>query len=96
MSTAGGVHTAVDRAMSIGCTALQVFTKNNNQWNAKLLAEEDIENYKRKIAEASITPVMAHDSYLINLCATNSETLKKSRTAFIDELTGANDLGFNC
>ena len=93
MSTAGGVHTAVDRAMSIGCTALQVFTKNNNQWNAKLLAEEDIENYKRKIAEASITPVMAHDSYLINLCATNPETLKKSRTAFIDELTRCEQLG---
>ena len=93
MSTSGGVHTAVDRAMSIGCTALQVFTKNNNQWNAKPLTEEDIENYKRKIAEATITPVMAHDSYLINLCAMNPDTLERSRTAFIDELTRCEQLG---
>ncbi len=93
MSTSGGVHTAVDRAMSIGCTALQVFTKNNNQWTVKPLAKEDIENYKRKIAEATITPVMAHDSYLINLCAMNPDTLVKSRTAFIDELTRCEQLG---
>jgi len=93
MSTSGGVHTAVDRAVSIGCTALQVFTKNNNQWGAKPLADDDIENYKRKIVEATITPVMAHDSYLINLCAINPEILERSRDAFIDELTRCEELG---
>jgi deoxyribonuclease-4 len=93
MSTSGGVHTAVDRATSIGCTALQVFTKNNNQWNAKPLTDDDIQNYKRKIAEASIAPVLAHDSYLINLCATNPDILKKSRAALIDELTRCEQLG---
>jgi deoxyribonuclease IV len=93
MSISGGVHTAVDRATSIGCTALQVFTKNNNQWNGKPLTDEDIENYKRKIAEATITPVVAHDSYLINLCAVNPDTLEKSRTAFVDELTRCEQLG---
>ena len=91
--TSGGVHTAVDRAVSIGCTALQVFTKNNNQWGAKPLTQTDIETYKRKIAEATITPVIAHDSYLINLCAINPETLQRSRTAFIDELTRCEQLG---
>ncbi len=93
MSTAGGVHTAVDRALSIGCTALQVFTKNNNQWNAKPLSGEDIENYKTKIAKARIAPVVSHDSYLINLCAVNPEILKRSRAAFIDELTRCEQLG---
>ncbi len=93
MSTSGGVYTAVDQATSIGCTALQVFTKNNNQWNAKPLTDDDIQNYKRKIAEASIAPVVAHDSYLINLCATNPDVLKKSRAALIDELTRCEQLG---
>lgn len=93
MSTSGGVHTAVDRATSIGCTALQVFTKNNNQWNAKPLTDDDTQNYKRKIAEASIAPVVSHDSYLINLCAMNPDILKKSRAAFIDELTRCEQLG---
>ncbi len=93
MSTAGGVHTAVDRAVSIGCTALQLFTKNNNQWSAKPLTQEDVEEYKKKIADAGIMPVMAHDSYLINLCAANPDTLERSRTAFVDELTRCEQLG---
>ncbi len=93
MSIAGGVHTAVDRATSIGCTALQVFTKNNNQWNGKPFTENDIVLYKQKISAAGIAPVISHDSYLINLCATNPDTLKKSRAAFIDELERCEQLG---
>ena len=93
MSIAGGVHTSVDRAISIGCTALQVFTKNNNQWNGKPFTEEDITQYKKKISAAGIAPVVSHDSYLINLCATNPDILKKSREAFIDELERCEQLG---
>ncbi len=93
MSISGGVHTAVDRAASIGCTALQVFTKNNNQWSAKPLDNNDIQSYKRKISEARIVPVVAHDSYLINLCAVNPGILKKSREAFVDELNRCEQLG---
>lgn len=93
MSIAGGVHTAVDRAISIGCTALQVFTKNNNQWNGKPFTEDDIAQYRRKISTAGISPVVSHDSYLINLCATNPDTLKKSRAAFVDELERCEQLG---
>lgn len=93
MSIAGGVHTAVDRAVSAGCTALQVFTKNNNQWQGKPNSERDIVLYKEKIAAAGIAPVVSHDSYLINLCATDPEVLKKSRAAFIDELERCGQLG---
>jgi deoxyribonuclease-4 len=93
MSVSGGVHTGVDRATSIGCTALQVFTKNNNQWNGKPFTENDIVLYKQKIAAAGIAPVVSHDSYLINLCGTNPDILKKSRAAFIDELERCEQLG---
>lgn len=93
MSTSGGIHTAVDRATSIGCTALQVFTKNNNQWSAKPLAPDEIENYKTKIAAATITPVLAHDSYLINLCAVNPDILERSRKSLVDELSRCEQLG---
>jgi deoxyribonuclease-4 len=93
MSIAGGVHTAVDRATSIGCTALQVFTKNNNQWNGKPFTDSDSTLYREKILASGIAPVVSHDSYLINLCATNPEILKKSRAAFIDELERCEHLG---
>src|SRR6476619_4306521 len=39
MSIAGGYSKALDRANSIGCTAVQLFTKNASQWAAKPIVE---------------------------------------------------------
>ncbi len=86
MSIAGGVDKAVERAAKIGCTTFQLFTKNSNQWKANPLNEQTIQNYKRLLKLTKIKPVVAHDSYLINLCARDKSILKKSREAFIDEL----------
>lgn len=93
MSTAGGVHTAVERGMSIGCTTMQMFVKNNNQWRGKKLTEEDIATYKKLLQQSSIGPVVVHDTYLINLCATDKQILKKSRLALKDELDRCETLG---
>jgi deoxyribonuclease-4 len=85
-SIEGGIFRAVERAESIRCTALQVFTKNSNQWHSKQLTEQDIANYKNALSKSRIRRVMAHDSYLINLCAQDCDVLQKSREAFIDEI----------
>ena len=87
------MHTAFDRAKKVKATALQVFTKSPNQWYAKPLTEQDIANYKSAASESNIGPVVAHDCYLINLCASNGPLLKKSRDAFIDELLRCKLLG---
>ncbi|HTY38101.1 MAG TPA: deoxyribonuclease IV [Bacteroidota bacterium] len=93
MSIAGGVHTAVERGMSIGCTTMQMFVKNNNQWNGKELAEEDIASYKNLLRDSMIRPVVVHDTYLINLCAVDKGILHKSRRALKDELDRCEVLG---
>lgn len=92
-SIAGGIHTAFERALTAGCRTLQVFTKNSNQWHAKPLTEEDIANYKSAAMKSTVRPVIAHDSYLINLCAADAEIRKKSRNAFLDELLRCEALG---
>ena len=92
-SIAGGIYLAFERAESIGCRVLQVFTKSSNQWYAKPLTEEDIANYKTAASKSSIKHVIAHDSYLINLCGVNPEILKKSRETFLDELKRCEALG---
>ena len=93
MSIAGGVHCAVERATSIGCTTMQMFVKNNNQWRGKKLAAEDIATYKKLLRESSIGPVVVHDTYLINLCATDKDILQRSRDALKDELNRCELLG---
>ena len=95
MSIAGGLDKAVGRAVGVGCTALQVFTKNANQWRAKPLAEEDIARFKGALAASPIAPgaVVAHDSYLINLGSPDPAKWRQSVDAFADELRRCDALG---
>jgi deoxyribonuclease-4 len=92
-SIAGGIHRAVERADSIGATALQVFTKNSNRWEAAPLTPEDAENYKTALSKSNVRSVISHDSYLINLCATDPAILEKSRRAMADEIRRCATLG---
>lgn len=92
-STSGGVSKAAERAKKLGFSAMQIFTKNNNRWFAKPIDEREINKFKTSLVNFDIKFVVSHDSYLINLCAANPEILKKSRTAFIDELTRCEMLG---
>lgn len=93
MSNAGGVHKAVERGISIGCTTMQLFVKNNVQWSAKPLAVNDVASYKKLLSESNISPVVVHDSYLINLCAKDAAILQKSRAALKDEFDRSERLG---
>ncbi len=92
-SIAGGIFKAFDRAEQAGCRVLQVFTKNSNRWKATSLTAEDIANYKTAASKSNIGYVIAHDSYLINLCAIDPVILQKSREAFVDELQRCESLG---
>jgi len=92
-SIAGGVDKAIDLADKLGFTAMQIFTKNNNRWFQKPLAEKEIESFKSKLEKSILEFVVSHDSYLINLCAKDRSILKKSREAFLDEVRRCNLLG---
>ncbi len=87
------MHTAVERGTRIGCTAMQMFVKNNNQWRGKPLTPNEAATYKDLLAKSSIGPVVVHDTYLINLCAKDKRILRKSRAALKDELDRCELLG---
>jgi len=89
----GGVSTAVDLAEKLGFTAMQIFTKNNNRWYSKELSENEIEKFRMRLESSKIKFVVAHDSYLINLCSKELEMLNKSRDSFLDELKRCELLG---
>ncbi len=92
-SIAGGIANAVDLASKLNFTALQIFSKNSNQWLAKSLSKEDISLFKTKLEKSKIKFMVVHDSYLINLCSKNQRTLKLSRNAYVDELKRCHQLG---
>jgi deoxyribonuclease-4 len=92
-SISGGYHKAVERAAACGCECVQLFTKNNNQWNAKPISAEEAERFRKSLAEHSISHPIAHDSYLINLASPNATLWKRSVAAFVEELGRADLLG---
>jgi deoxyribonuclease IV len=93
MSVAGGMANAVERAVVHGCEALQIFSKNANQWRGKALDPDDVRTFRRRIDETGISPVVSHASYLINLATTVPALRDQSLAAFLDELDRADTLG---
>jgi deoxyribonuclease IV len=92
MSISGGVFNAIEHGLNTGCASIQIFTKNNNQWRAKPLADEEIEKFLTAQKESGISPVVAHTAYLINLATPGDEIYQKSLAALIDEIERADKL----
>lgn len=93
MSIAGGYYKAVDAAAALGMTTVQIFTKNNNQWRAKPLSDEDIRLFREALDRTGVQRPCAHDSYLINLASPDDALWNKSIDAFEEELRRAEALG---
>jgi deoxyribonuclease-4 len=86
MPTSKGLGAAVRHAKEIGATAIQVFTSSPQQWRAKKITEEMIEDFLFARKETGIDWTISHDSYLINLAAPEEPMRKKSIEALIDEM----------
>src|SRR5437868_8020393 len=86
MSIGGGVHTAIERACSIQCTAMQIFVKNNMQWFARPLTPSEIDAFNKHRQRRELFSVFAHANYLINLAATNPQFHANSIRALSEEL----------
>ena len=93
ISIAGGVHKAIARGQALGCTAIQVFTRNNVRWTARPLAPEEVERFRAAWADSAIGPIIAHANYLIDLGNPDRERVRRSRETLTDELRRAHALG---
>ena len=92
MSIAGGAHSAIDRARSIKCTAMQIFVKNNMQWFAPPLCSHEIAAFLDHPKRPALHSVFAHANYLINLAATNPQFHSNSLRSLSEELVRADQL----
>lgn len=92
-SVAGGLEKAIGRAEVDGCHALQIFTKNSNQWREPELGGDRVEAFRSAHASAGSFPIFAHTSYLINLGTQDEELLKRSKEALVAEVVRSSALG---
>ena len=97
VSASGGVENAPHNAKAIGATAFALFTKNQRQWLAPALTQEQCERFKAACAECGYAPhqILPHDSYLINLGHPDEDGLQKSRESFFEEMQRCELLGLD-
>src|SRR5688572_16936784 len=89
----GGVETAPARAVEMGATAMQVFTRNQMMWKAREMTEAEARAFRKAYRTSGVGAVLAHASYLVNLAATNALFLGKSRDTLAAEVSRCHALG---
>jgi deoxyribonuclease IV len=96
LSISGGMHNALLAAEAYGMDTVQVFTKNQQQWQAKPFSEDTITPFKSHAARLGFHHIVAHASYLINLAAPGELLWEKSLAAFADEMHRCDQLAIPC
>jgi deoxyribonuclease IV len=80
VGTSGGIYTAIDRGVDLGCNAIQVFTTSPRQWRAQTHLPDTLARFRERRAETDMT-VVSHASYLINMAGSDEAVVEKSAIA---------------
>lgn len=93
LSIAGGLHRAIEQAEQLGLRTVQIFTRNQRQWNVKPLTKEQTALWKQHLKASGLKKPVSHDSYLINLANPDPKTHARSMKLMTDELQRCEALG---
>jgi deoxyribonuclease-4 len=93
VSSAGGIHTAIDRAVAIGADCVQIFTQSPRMWRPTAHKPEAIAAFGQRRGEAGIGGVVCHALYLCNLAAPDDVIYEKSITTLRTTMDVATAIG---
>lgn len=93
MPVGKGFVVALREAQELGLDCLQIFSKSPRQWKAAPLDAGKAAQFREAWLASGLSPLVAHDTYLINLASPDAATREKSIAAMIDEIERADVLG---
>jgi deoxyribonuclease-4 len=93
VSISGGFSLAVQRAHELGCSTMQIFSRNPRGWTVKPLDKADIAEFKRLREQYDVGPVFIHTNYLINLASPKPDLYERSIEQFVIDLERTEHLG---
>ena len=93
VSSSGGISNAIDRAVELGCDAVQVFTQSPRMWRATVHTPEQVQRFRERRAETGIGSVVCHAVYLVNLAGSDRELRARSVAAMRATLGTADAIG---
>ena len=94
-SVAGGLEKSFEEAGRLNIDVMQLFTRNQRQWNAKPISDEERSLFTSGLKESSVKVTFSHCSYLINLAAENEDNRLKSVKALTEEVIRCTELGLD-
>jgi deoxyribonuclease-4 len=92
-SVSGGLHKAFDEAQELGINCFQMFTRNQQQWKARPISDDEAAQFKSAWKASPVKAAFSHASYLINLGTPKATLQKQSLDALIAEVQRDNALG---
>jgi len=93
LPTSKGFSSTLEQALELSCDCLQIFLKSPRVWSAPPIDAGKAQLFREQWKSASLSPLVAHDSYLINLASPDEAARRKSLAAMIDEVERAEVLG---
>ena len=93
VSISGGFSLSVQRAFELGCTCMQIFSRNPRGWSVKPMDKDDVAQFKKLREKLDIGPVFVHANYLINLASSKPDLYEKSIEQFVIDLERTEALG---
>ena len=93
VSIAGGLDKALERAMVLGCTTMQIFSRSPRGGAAPTLSQEAVEQFDHGRRQAGIDPLLVHAPYIMNLASPEASTWKRSVAMATEEVARCAQIG---
>ena len=93
VSISGGIEKAVHRARELGCSAMQIFSRNPRGWETSPLAPQSVRAFREGAGKGEIDPIVIHTPYLLNLGSEDGALHRRSIKVLSQDLKRAEDLG---
>ena len=93
VSISGGIDKAVARARDLGCSAIQIFSRNPRGWKASPLSSRAVAAFREAAGSREINPIVVHTPYLLNLASADQRLHRRSIRALSLDIKRAEQLG---
>jgi deoxyribonuclease-4 len=93
VSTAGGLHNAVERGTALGCDSIQIFNQSPRMWRPTNYGADDYAAFREAMEDSPIESVIIHAVYLINPASAEREMRRKSLTSLVHALQIGDGIG---
>jgi deoxyribonuclease IV len=93
VSPAGGLVKAFERGVERDCDAIQIFNQSPRAWRLTTYEDDDVAEFRRRIAGGPVRAVVVHAVYLINPASKDETVRGKSLDALAHALRTGDRIG---